>query len=100
METLPLVRELQKATVTRQGQKLSLTGYNERKAINTNLDLCQKLCSSKFALQWGISISQMRGQYALISALSRSLGYAMSDGSFKDEKGSKAWIIKGPTSAL
>jgi len=86
MEILPPVRELHKAMVAKQGQKLSLTGYNVCKAINTNLDSCQKLCSSKFALQWEISISQMGGQHKLISALSHGLGYAVSNGSFKDKK--------------
>jgi len=94
------VRELQKALVARHGQKLSLTGYDECIAIKTNFNFCQKLQSLEFSLQWGLSISQTGGQYALLLALSQGLGYAVSDGSFKDKKGSVAWIIEDPTSAL
>ena len=79
------MRELQKATVGRHGQKLSLTGHAECEVINTNMDFCQKLCSSEFALQWGLSINQKGSQSALTSVLSSGLGYAVSDGSFKDE---------------
>jgi len=43
VETPPPVRELQKASVARHGQKLCLTGYNECIAIKTNFDFCQKL---------------------------------------------------------
>jgi len=92
------VSELQKATVSRQGQKLCLTGYHTCEATNNNLDFCQKIRASEFALQWGLSIHQTGGQYALLEFFSQGLGYAVSDGSFKDAKGSAAWIIEGPTS--
>jgi len=36
----------------------------------------------------------------LLQALSHSHGYAVSDGSYKDEMGAAAWIIKGSTLAL
>jgi len=92
--------EVQKATVVRHGQKLCLTGYDECEAINTNMDFCQKLRSSEFALQWGLSINQTGSQLALTSVLLSGLGYAVSDSAFKDEWGAAAGIIEGPTSAL
>jgi len=39
-------------------------------------------------------------KWVVNSVLSSGLGYAVSDGSFKDERGSAAWIIECPTSAL
>ncbi len=92
--------EIKKATVARHGQKWCLTGYNECEAINTNMDWCQKLRSSEFTLQWGLTINQTGSQSALTNTFSGGLGYAVSDGSFKDEWGSAAWIIEGPTSEL
>jgi len=100
VEPPPPTRELQKATVGGHDQTLSFSGHAECKAMNTNMDFCQKLRSFKFALQWGLSINQQGSQSALNSVISSGLGYAVSDGSFKDERGSAAWIIKGPTSAL
>jgi len=99
-ETPPPLREIKKATVVRQGQKWCLMGYDECEAINTNMDWCQKLRSSEFTLQWGLTINQTGSQSALTNAFSGGLGYVVSDGSFKDERGSAAWIIEGPTSEL
>jgi len=92
--------EVQKATVACHGQKLCLTGYDACEVINTNMDLCQKLCLSEFAIQWGLAINQTGSQLALINVLSSGLGYVVSDGSLKDKRGSAVWIIEGPTSAL
>jgi len=92
--------KIKKATIARHGQKLCLTGYDACEAINTNMDWCQKLCSSEFAIQRGLKINQTGSQSALTNAFSCGLGYAVSDGSFKDERGSATWIIDGPTSAL
>jgi len=39
-------------------------------------------------------------KWVVNSVLSSGLGYAVSDGSFKDERGSAAWIIEGPMLAL
>jgi len=77
--------EVKKATVTCHGQKLCLTCYDACEAINTNMNLCQKLRSSEFALQWGLTINQTGSQLALTNVLLSGLGYAVSNGSFKDE---------------
>jgi len=69
-------------------------------AVPTNQDFCQRLQSAEFSQQWGLSVQQIGGQTALLHAMSHGHSYAVSDGSYKDERGTAAWIIEGPTSAL
>jgi len=84
----------------RHGQKLCLTGYDACDVVPTNQDFCQQLRSTEFSRQWGLSVQQSGGQKTLLHALSHGHGYAVSDGSYKDERGAAAWIIEGSTSAL
>jgi len=99
-EYLPPLLELHKASIARHGQKLCLTRYDACEEALTNQDFCQWLRSVEFSLQWGLSVQQTGGQQTLLQTLSQGQGYAVSDGSYKDEMGAAAWIIEGPTLAL
>jgi len=56
--------------------------------------------STDFSLKWGLSIQLVGAQAAVWSALSARQGYAVSDGSYKNNTGAAAWIIEGPNSSL
>jgi len=53
-----------------------------------------------FSKQWGLTIQLVGAQRELHDALSSGIGYAVSDGLYKDAKGVAAWIIEGLTSNL
>jgi len=53
-----------------------------------------------FSRQWDLKVRLEGLQWEFIDKLSQGQGYAVSDGSFKDELGALAWIIEGPNSAL
>jgi len=47
-----------------------------------------------------MSVRLLGSQSALLNALTQGCGYAVSDGSYKDDNGSATWIIEGPNSTL
>ena len=96
----PNLNELCRATVLRRGTSILLTGSAACEPINQNYDFCQALRSSEFSLQWGLSIQLVGAQATVRSALSAGQGYAVSDGSFKNDTGAAAWIIEGPNSSV
>jgi len=49
-------------------------------------------------MPWKLQLALTGSQKQLMGALSGGLGFAVSDGSYKDEAGAAAWIIKGPDS--
>ncbi len=95
----PPMLELYKATVTTVGARLIMTGYQSCEQTERITDLCQAERITPFSLQWGLQLKLDGPQKVLLKALSEGHGYAVSDGSYKDESGAAAWIIEGQTSA-
>jgi len=99
MEPPPL-QELEKASVSYLGQKVILTGSSACLWADKNQDFCQKQRHMEFFQQWEMLVHLMGSQLVLLDALTQGCGYAVSDGSYKDDNGSAAWIIEGPNSTL
>jgi len=96
----PLLSELEKATVSMLGTQLILTGNQPCTPAERIQDSCQAECQTVFSKQWGLQLHLRGSQRALLQSLSRGEGFAVSDGSYKDDKGTAAWIIEGPSSVL
>jgi len=96
----PPVHDLEKASVVHQGQKILLTGSGTCLWEDKNQDFCQKQRTTEFSKQWELSVCLLGSQSAFLDALTQGRGYAVSDGSYKDDNGSAAWIIEGPNSTL
>jgi len=94
------VEDLEKASVSHLGQKILLTGSSPCARNNKNRDFSQKQRSTEFFQQWGTTVHLQGSQAALLDALTHGHGYAVSHGSYKDDRGSVAWIIEGPDSSL
>jgi len=94
----PPLSELEKASVSHLGQKVILTGSSACLRADRNQDFCQKQWDMEFSQQWDMSVCLMGSQSVLLDALTQGWGYAVSDGSFKDNNGSAAWIIEGHNS--
>jgi len=91
--------ELYKANVTTTGMWLIMTGCQTCEQAEQIMDFCQAARTMTFSQQWGLQLHLCGSQKALLHALSCGHSYAVSDGSYKEEYGSAAWIIEGPTSA-
>jgi len=50
--TPPPISTLAKATITKTGQKLLLTGFNKSNQSPTGIDPCHQLHSASFSHQW------------------------------------------------
>jgi len=94
------MNELKKATTVICGQRVILTGFNVCKTVDCNQDFCQTMLATVFSKQWGLTFQLVGAQRELHSTLLSGIGYAVSDGSYKDAKGAAAWIIEGRTSNL
>jgi len=53
-----------------------------------------------FTKQWKLEVNLKGAQRAMQAALSKGEGFAVSNGSFKDEVGAAAWIIEDKTADL
>jgi len=98
-DTPPPMTELEKATTTFIGQKLVLTSSSPCEMPSNGINLCHWTWINKFSIQWKLKLSLGGSQWAMMSALTAGLGYAVSDGSFKDDARAAPWIIEGPDSA-
>jgi len=58
--TPPPLSTLAKATITKTGQKLLLTGFKECDQSPTGVDPCHQLCSAPFLRQWQLQV-QLEG---------------------------------------
>jgi len=94
----PPLSTLAKATITKTGQKLLLTGFKECDQSPIGVDPCHQLRSATFSRQWQLQV-QLEGLQALLHQLSKGLGYAVSNSSFKAESGAAAWLIEGSNSS-
>jgi len=59
------------------------------------IDPCHQMQASHFSTQWKLNVQLTGAKRAFQVALNHREGFAISDGSFKDEKGTAAWIIEG-----
>jgi len=100
MMTPPPLSTLAKATIARTGQKLLLTGFHTCKQPPTSIDLCHQLWGVTFSRQWNLQVQLEGSQREFLNKLSDGQGYAVSNGSFKEESGAAAWLIEGPNSDL
>jgi len=91
----PPINSLAKATITKIGQKLVLTGYKECESPPLGVDPCHQLRRLNFSQQWNLNVQLEGSQREFLHQLSEGLGYAVSDGLFKAESGAAAWLIEG-----
>jgi len=94
----PVWSDLCIASVTPQGGKIALTGIGISDSIPqmTPLTWVQKLEQTPLGMEWQLSVSY-RGSWKTSDAPSTLTQLAVSNGSFQDQCGACAWIIKGKT---
>jgi len=96
----PKLAELHKATTSRRGSTILLTGSAKCAQSNTNQDFCQAMRATEFSQQWGLTLNLTGSQTGLLAALSAGEGFAVCDGSYKDNTGAAAWIMEGQNSSI
>jgi len=97
-DTPPPLVEMERATITYASQKLVLTGSCKCELPQPGHDPCYQAQISELVTPLQLQLTLTGSQRQLMGALSGSLGFAVSNGSYKDEAGVAAWIIKGPDS--
>jgi len=76
------------------GSKLVVTGWAPCHTPQQGTDPCHQLQLTEFARQWALEVQLLGTQCKLTKELLQGHGFAISHGSFKDETGAAAWIIK------
>jgi len=74
-----------------------MTGYNPCEQPTTGSDPCHQIRIDPFLVWWKLDVNLTGAQWKFQATLSQGEGFAVSDGSFKDEKGAVAWIIETAT---
>ncbi len=80
------------------GQKLVLTGSSPCETPSHGIDPCHQIRTDPFAITWKLNLTLVGSQRTMMNGLQAGLGYAVSDGSYKDDAGAAAWIIEGSDS--
>jgi len=74
-----------------------MTGCNPCEQQTTGSDPCHQIRTDPFSVWWKLDVNLTGAQRKFQAALSHGEGFTVSNGSFKDEKGTTTWIIENAT---
>ena len=93
--------QLPRATITRAGNRIWLTGYARQQPSSTRpkpFDVWTIATSLSSTERWAVeNILMTDNGEAIAQALQEGTCVAVSDGSFKNSHGTAAWVLEGPT---
>jgi len=85
-----------RATVTRKGNHIRLTGYGKIAPAKWRLGrTIDDICAIPFNREWALDLTVQGNLNQLLREVTHGSGLGVSDGSYRDGRGAAAWVVEG-----